>query len=117
MIAIRRFHAASRGRVGIDDFRDGESGNVPLDVTLPNRLFMNLVEVPVLFYVLCLVLLVTAHVTTVSLWLAWAYVVLRIVHSLIYLTYNRVFHRFMVFGASNLAVLGLLIDLALKLPN
>ena len=39
--------------------------------------------------------------------LAWAYVALRIVHSAIHLSYNRVVHRLAVFALSN-AVLGML---------
>lgn len=36
--------------------------------------------------------------------LAWAYVALRFVHSGIYITYNHVGHRALVFGTSNVLV-------------
>lgn len=115
-IPIRRFHAAFKGRVVASDFRYGESERVPADVALPNRVFMNLVEVPPLFYVVCVVLFLTGTVTPMSLALAWVYLGLRIVHSLIYLTYNHVVHRFAVFAISNFVVLAMVIYLALKLP-
>jgi len=114
-VPIRRFHAAFKGRVVASDFRYGESGHVPADVALPNRVFMNLVEVPTLFYVLCLILYVTGTVTPACVALAWLYFALRIAHSLIYLTYNHVVHRFAVFATSNLVVLAILICLAVRL--
>ncbi len=72
--------------------------------------FRNLFELPMLFYVLCLALLITANVSTLQLALAWAYVALRCVHSYIHLGYNKVMHRFFVFLASGvvLAVMWLL---------
>jgi hypothetical protein len=116
-VPIRRFSAAFKGRVVASDFKYGESQSVPADVALPNRIFMNLVEVPPLFYVLCVILFVTGTVTPLSLTMAWAYFALRIGHSLIYLTYNHVIHRFAIFATSNLLVLAMLIDLAFKLAR
>lgn len=72
-VPIRRFHAAFKGRVVAADFRCGESEYVPADVALPNRVFMNLVEVPTLFYVVCLILYVTGTVTPACVALAWLY--------------------------------------------
>ena len=38
---------------------------------------------------------------------AWAYFGLRVVHSLIHVTYNRVVHRFLVYVASTLLLFGM----------
>ncbi|MFN2302008.1 MAG: MAPEG family protein, partial [Gammaproteobacteria bacterium] len=59
--------------------------------------YHNLFELPVLFYVLCIVLYVAGMVTVVQLALAWAFVASRIVHSGIQLTTNRVRYRFLAF--------------------
>jgi hypothetical protein len=40
--------------------------------------------------------------------MAWLYVALRLIHSLIYFTYNHVVHRFAVFAISNLVVLAMI---------
>src|SRR5258705_13957705 len=56
--------------------------------------FRNLFELPVLFYLAVVVAVQTAQVTAVTLALAWAFVALRIVHSAIQCTYNKVIHRF-----------------------
>jgi len=102
LIPYQRFKAAAAGLVTAADFKYGESGNVPVAVSAPNRVFMNLLEVPVLFYVLCLVSYVTHSVSTAIIVLAWVFFGLRVAHSLIYLTYNHVAHRFLVFATSNI---------------
>ena len=103
-IPLRRFRAGFARRVSYGDFRFGESANVPGDVSLPNRNYMNLLELPVLFYVLCLSLYATAHVTPAMVWLAWAYVAFRAMHSVVHLTYNDVRHRGLAFAASNIVL-------------
>ena len=117
LIPYARFRAARRGRVTAADFRYGESANVPGDVSLPNRNLMNLLELPVLFYVGCLAFYVTDTVDAAAAFLAWAYVALRAVHSAIHLTYNNVFHRLSAFAASNVALLALWIRWVLALPQ
>lgn len=107
-VPIRRFTAYFRRRVRAQDFALGESANVPADVTLPNRIFMNLVEVPVLFYALVGIAFATHQVDAISVGMAWLYVALRLIHSLIYFTYNHVVHRFAVFAISNLVVLAMI---------
>jgi hypothetical protein len=114
-VPIRRFGAYFAKRVVATDFNYGETSNVPIDVALPNRIFMNLLEVPVLFYALVLIAFVTNEVNHVTVGLAWLYVALRFVHSLIYFTYNHVVHRFAVFATSNLVVIGMIVYLGVVL--
>jgi hypothetical protein len=106
-IPFVRFRSAFQGRVTADDFKVGESPRVPEDVAIPNRNYMNLLELPTLFYVVCLALYVIQRVESIDLVIAWMYVGLRAIHSLVHLTYNNVFHRLTAFGMSNI-VLGVL---------
>jgi hypothetical protein len=69
--------------------------------------FRNLFEVPVLFYLICVALALTGGSTPGFVVAAWAYVGLRVVHSLIHVTYNRVVHRFLVYVASTLLLFGM----------
>ncbi|MDB5873637.1 MAG: hypothetical protein JWQ07_3079 [Ramlibacter sp.] len=101
LIPVVRVRAGRRKEIVVDDFKYGESPSVPSHVSIPNRNLMNLLELPVLFYVVCLMLYVTAGVSPLAVFLAWAYVVLRIVHSAIHLTYNNVIHRLTAFAVSN----------------
>jgi hypothetical protein len=107
LILVARFRAGFRREVRAEDFRYGESPSVPPQVSIPNRDYMNLLEAPMLFYVVVILLFVTAGVSGTAIMLAWAYVALRIVHSLIHLSYNRVQHRLLAFGLSTV-VLGAL---------
>lgn len=101
LIPIVRVRAARRGDVQLHDFRAGESAAVPPLVSIPNRNYMNLLEFPVLLYVVCLLAYVAVPVSAAMVYLAWAFVGLRALHSAIHLTYNRVAHRALVFGLSN----------------
>lgn len=105
LIPVRRFRAGIAGQVRYDDFSYGESARVPPEVALPNRNMMNLLELPVLFYVACLTYYVTDRVNDAALALAWTYVALRAAHSAIHVTYNRVRHRLLAFAGSNIALI------------
>lgn len=105
-IPLRRFAAARAGRVSATDFRFGESAAVPGDVSIPNRNYMNLLELPMLFYVGCLMYFVSQHVDQIVIVVAWTYVALRAIHSAIHITYNNVMHRLTVFAISNFVLIG-----------
>ena len=108
LIPFRRFRAAFAGQVNPGDFKYGESNRVPGDVSIPNRNYMNLLELPVLFYAICIINYVARpEIDSFTLFLAWLYVALRALHSLVHLTYNNVFHRLALFAASNVALLGM----------
>ena len=114
-LAFRRCIALFRQQVSPADFRIGESANVPVELRLINRNLMNLLELPILFYVVALSLLVTQQVGAISLWLAWTYVLLRVLHSLIHIGYNHVLHRLIVFTVGNFVLSGLWLCLFLSL--
>jgi len=65
----------------------------------------NLFELPVLFYVAVLLALVLMIQDQLLVQLAWGYVALRYVHSLVHCTYNRVMHRFIAYAASCLVLM------------
>ena len=71
-----------------------------LDDTGPADNFRNLFETPVLFYAAVLTVYAAALTSLPLVVLAWLYVALRVVHSAIHCTYNKVMHRFRAYGAS-----------------
>ncbi|NIP18387.1 MAG: hypothetical protein GWM87_09700 [Xanthomonadales bacterium] len=73
--------------------------------------FVNLFETPVLFYTAILLSLVLMLQDPVIVALAWMYVILRALHSLVHTTYNRVVHRFYLYIMSCLALLGIWVRL------
>jgi hypothetical protein len=115
LVPFRRFAAAKAGRVKVSDFRSGESPQVPTDVSIPNRAYINLLEAPVLFYAACIVAYVTQQADGLLVQLAWVYVALRVLHSLIYLTYNNVMHRLAAFASSVFVLLGIWVLLFTRL--
>ena len=62
--------------------------------------FRNLFETPVLFYAAALVIYAAQLTSAKYVALAWLYVALRLVHSVIHTTYNKVMHRLPAFMAS-----------------
>lgn len=107
LIPFVRVRSVRRREIDANDFKFGESPAVPPSVSIPNRNYMNLLELPMLFYVVCLILFVTAGASRFAVFLAWAYVALRVVHSLIHLTYNHVLHRLSAFALSNAVLVSL----------
>jgi len=115
LVPLARVRATLRREIGPDDFKHGESAAVPAHVSLPNRNYMNLLELPMLFYVVCLLLYVTAGASSTTVMLAWFFVAMRVVHSIIHLSYNQVLHRLAAFTISNLALIVLWLLAALHL--
>lgn len=65
----------------------------------------NLFEMPILFYAGVLLSMVLMIQDPFLVQLAWGYVVLRYVHSIVHCTYNRVMHRFAAYATSCLLLL------------
>lgn len=106
LIPFQRVRAGLQGHVTPNDFRYGESARVPPHVTIPNRNYMNLLELPLLFYVACLMLYAGGKASSSALIAtAWVYVGLRIGHSVVHLSYNNVLHRLGLFATSNLVLI------------
>lgn len=76
-------------------------------VERPARTYMNLLELPVLFYVVCLFMLATGRFDSVQVSLAWIFVITRYAHAFIYIGFNYVPLRFAAFlaGVITLAVI------------
>ncbi|HEY4186910.1 MAG TPA: MAPEG family protein [Polyangia bacterium] len=114
LVGLRRVLAVRAGRVRRGAFRLGESPEVPEDIAVFNRNLMNLLEMPLLFYVACLAFYVTHRVVPGVVMLAWIYAGLRIVHSLVHITVNNVMARLLSFAASNVVLLVLWIRFAAR---
>lgn len=77
--------------------------------------FNNLLQVPLLFYVWCLAM-TQLQITVWSLELgAWAFVGLRLWHSIIQITHNRVVQRFRVWACSHTVLMVLWVALGFQI--
>lgn len=76
-------------------------------VERPARTYMNLLELPLLFYVACLLMIATGKLDGLQVSLAWLFVASRYVHAVVYIGFNYVPLRFAAF-ASGAITLGIL---------
>ena len=90
-----------------------------LDGVLPEKTqwiahnYNHLHEAPTIFYAVALVLAISGQGDGLNATIAWAYVSLRILHSLIQALWNRVIVRFMVFALSSLTLIALTLHAAI----
>ena len=87
--------------------------NLPAEVRWKADNYNNLMEQPTLFYAVALALALVGAGGGLNDMLAWTYVALRIVHSLIQATVNLIMPRFTVFMLGSIVLLALTIRAAL----
>jgi hypothetical protein len=107
LMAVYRHVAVIRGAASRRYFQTFTTDAPAEWVERPARAYMNLLELPVLFYVLCLLMLTTGKFDPVQVSLAWLFVVVRYLHAVIYIGFNQVPLRFTAFvtGVLTLAVM------------
>lgn len=71
-------------------------------------------EQPTIFYATALALAVAGSGGGLNLWLAWAYVALRIAHSLVQALINLILLRWALFMASSLVLVVLAVRAAMR---
>lgn len=113
LMSRRRFEAVRSGKAKATDFR------VPAIEPEPSataaRSLANQFELPVLFFVVCLALQITAGVTYLVLALAWVFVASRVAHAAVHVTSNRLRYRRPLFVVGYVANFALWVLLALHL--
>ncbi|MDX6805229.1 MAPEG family protein [Terrihabitans rhizophilus] len=95
-LARERYVAVKSGTFDLAGYREGGAG-FPRQPTLVNNCYKNQFELPVLFFALVPLAIITEKAGFVFVVLAWVFVVSRIVHALIYTTTNEVRRRALAF--------------------
>lgn len=80
---------------------------LPAEVQWKAHNYNHLMEQPTVFYAVALALAVGGQGDGLNAWLAWAYVALRVVHSLVQATVNRIMLRFAIFMFASLPLIAL----------
>ena len=75
--------------------------------------YNHLHEAPTIFYAVAIVLAIIGAGDGLNTTLAWAYVGLRVLHSIVQATVNRVALRFALFALSSLALMALIVHAAI----
>jgi hypothetical protein len=100
-----RVYAVLKGNL-TNEYFELFRGPEPSDTILKTQNHLrNLMEIPPLFYIVALAIMITDKNDAIFIVLAWSYVALRIGHGLVHLTINKVPVRFFFFMLSNLVLL------------
>lgn len=112
-----RIPAIRRAKVPFDPNQSLAEFNaqIPPHVRWKADNYNHLMEQPTLFYATALALALMGHGDGLNLWLAWAYVGLRVIHSLVQATANVILARFSIFMVASVVLLILAIRAALVL--
>jgi hypothetical protein len=107
LMVVFRNIAFIRGKVSERYFQTFTVGAPAEWVERPTRAYMNLLELPILFYVAAALMLITQTFDSVQVSLAWLFVFTRCAHAFIYIAFNYIPLRFVSYltGVITLGVL------------
>ncbi|MEI9928161.1 MAG: MAPEG family protein [Sphingomonas sp.] len=116
---VARMPALKKAGIDLSRARGGRphvlDGVIDERAQWPAHNYMHLMEQPTLFYAIALALALLGQGNGVNATIAWAYVGLRIVHSIVQAAYNRIAVRFALFILSTLCLVALTFHAGLAL--
>ena len=119
ILVVRRLPAMKAVGIDLNTARGGRPGQLdgvlPDSAQWPAHNYIHLVEQPTLFYAIALLLAVVGLGAGLNAQLAWAYVGLRVLHSLIQITANIIRFRFLVFFASTAVLMWMTVNALIAL--
>ncbi len=114
---VTRIPAMRRANIDVNNLVGGKGND--LDQILAPQIqwkahnYNHLMEQPTVFYAVALTLAMVGAAGPIVVDLAWSYVALRIVHSLVQVTVNRVLIRFVIFALSSAVLIALTLAAAI----
>lgn len=108
-----RVKAVRTRKVSPRYFKLNKGENIPDHLEALSQNYNNLLELPLLFYIVCLAVIVLNLNVQDFVVYAWVYVGFRYIHSLIHTTYNHILHRLFVFAVSGFVLIAMWIKLIL----
>ncbi|KAK4499158.1 hypothetical protein PRZ48_009670 [Zasmidium cellare] len=105
---MEKYGVAPNGETVTEDLKT----KIPPHIRWQAENYNHLHEQPTIFYAVALSLALIGDSHPYTVYAAWGYTGLRILHSLIHATVNKVMARFSVFGTSSVVVAGLTARLA-----
>jgi hypothetical protein len=113
-MAYVRTGAIKRKETRMADIALGQS-NWPPRVQQISNCYASQFQLPILFYALTIVAIITRHADFVFVVMAWLFVVTRLVHAYIHTGSNYVPHRFNAFALGSLILLAMWIIFAVRI--
>ena len=120
-MVVTRLPAMKKAGISLNGLVGGRGAN--LDGVIPDQVqwkshnYAHLMEQPTLFYAIALTIALMGMGTGINYWLAWGYVGLRVVHSIVQATVNIVMYRFTLFFLASLCLIGLTTHAALRIAH
>lgn len=112
-----RIPAMNRAKIDPDSLvRDPDASldhRLPPEVQWKAHNYNHLHEAPTLFYTVAILLAIVGQGDGLNATIAWIYVGLRVIHSLVQATINKVMVRFVLFMLSSLALIALIVHAAI----
>ena len=112
LMYARRLPAMQAAKIDPDTAKspDGKwKEQLPLAVQASAHNYNHLLEQPTIFYALMFYITLTAQMSPSLFYAAWAYVVLRVLHSFIQVSAGKVIIRFTIFSLSTLVLIAMVI--------
>lgn len=112
ILYVRRIPAMKAARMDPEQAKSPTGywkNTLPLKVQAPAHNYNHLLEQPTIFYAFMVWAVLTANMSPIILYLAWAYIGLRVVHSLIQIATGPVMVRFSIFVLSTLCLTGMIV--------
>lgn len=110
VLLTARVRGIRSGQVKMRYFKTLQDGEPTEAMTKASRHFINLFEVPVLFYVVCLAAVALQIQSPWLLPLAWIFVAMRTLQAIVHLGPNKVVLRMSVYFLGFFAVLAMWVD-------
>jgi hypothetical protein len=117
ILLFSRINAARSGSVDPRVFKLNQSKEIPDRLIQITNNYSNLFEIPILFYIACLLCMVWQFQNQLILGLAWLFVASRVVHTWIHLTRNKIIPRLFAFLTGVICVLLIWILLFMQLVS
>lgn len=116
MIAVR-MPALKKAGIDLGKVRGSRPGQldgiVPDKAQWPAHNYMHLMEQPTIFYAVAIVIALSGTGNGANAMIAWGYVAIRIVHSVLQATINKINIRFLLFLLSTLCLVALTLHAAM----
>ncbi|PCI78457.1 MAG: hypothetical protein COB20_06700 [SAR86 cluster bacterium] len=104
MVVLRNYAILKKITSGI--YYERYVDDLPPDwVERPARTFNNLMQVPSLFFLACIIMLLTGYTDRAQMMLVWIFVASRYLHAAIYMIWNYVPARFGCFMAGSITLI------------
>lgn len=100
-----RIPAMSQAKIKPGSATKAQMETMPAWATNPANNYNHLMEQPTIFYAICFALELLDQANDVNIGLAWLYVAIRVVHSLVQATVNIILVRFLIFSVGSIVLI------------